>query len=80
MPMTQAQKVAEYLDSHLYIDRYIAMNHLYIANITAVIADMRQQGYDIITEEHKSSTGAKYARWRKGALWQSAGCLPKQSS
>ena len=67
--MTQAQKVAEYLDSHLYIDRYIAINRLYIANITAVISEMKKRGYDIITEECKSSTGAKYARWRKGANW-----------
>lgn len=70
MPLTQGQKVINWLNNHPYIDRYTAMYNLRITNLTAVISDLRQKGHDIETVEFKTKDGIKYAKWAKGASWR----------
>lgn len=71
--MTQGEKVINWLNNHPYIDRYQAMYNLRITNLTAVISDLRQKGYDIVTQEFKTKEGVKYAKWAKGEAWQKSG-------
>lgn len=68
--MTQAEKVEKFLNEHGSLDRYQAMIHLRIANITAVISDMKMHGYDIVTDTAVSSEGVEHAVYRWGQRCQ----------
>lgn len=48
---TQAKRVLAYCDEHTYITRWSALVDLGIANLTAVISDMRKHGIEIVTEK-----------------------------
>lgn len=65
----QEDRLANWLNNHDYVDRYIGFNYLHITNLTAVIASMRRKGYDIETVPDKTESGIRFARWVKGEKW-----------
>ena len=51
---TQYSRVINYMKEHGSITRLQAMNHIGVANLTAVISDLRAKGHNILTEEVKA--------------------------
>lgn len=63
---TQAERLLNWLNNHEYIDRPTALRNLRIANVTAVISELRKRGHAIIPVTFVSAEGVKYTKWRKG--------------
>jgi uncharacterized UPF0146 family protein len=64
---TQMSDLIMYLKTHPYITRYEALLELGIANLTAVVSELRRRGIDIVTVNvtTKNRYGRKvvYARY-----------------
>lgn len=53
MKMTQEQRLINYLSKHKNIDRVRAYRTLGIANLTAVVAEARKHGNNIVSTDKK---------------------------
>ena len=61
---TQKSLVLEHLKKGLSITSLEAFLHYTITRLSAVIYDLRQEGYDIqMTREHNEETGSNYGRY-----------------
>jgi len=67
MKRTQMNRVISYIEENGYITRVQAMNDIGVANLTAVISDLRVAGAPIVTQivEAKNRYGEdiRYARY-----------------
>lgn len=67
--MTQCERILAYLDEHGSITRAEAMSELGIANFTARISELRQEGVILAveTETRKNRYGepVRFARYRR---------------
>lgn len=61
---TQEDKVLEYLRSHGSLTTKEAVSVLYIMNPQQRILNLRERGYDIITDYEVSPAGARYGVYR----------------
>ena len=69
--MTQCERILDYIDRHGSITRAEAMSECGIANFTARISDLRQQGVklDVETVSRKNRYGEsiRFARYRRAS-------------
>lgn len=65
--MTQKEEVLNYLMENSSMTRIEAMTELHILNVTARIADLRKEGYNIkatlIHTKNKYGRKVSYAKW-----------------
>lgn len=69
--MTQCERILDYIDQHGSITRAEAMSECGIANFTARISELRQQGVklDVETVSRKNRYGesVRFARYRRAS-------------
>lgn len=65
---TQTELVLDHMRRHGSITALDAMNHYGCMRLAARIKDLRDDGFTILTDSVKSTTGAQYARYRLAEL------------
>lgn len=67
--MTQCEQILDYLAEHGSITRAEAMSECGIANFTARISDLRQQGVELdvetVTRKNRYGERIRFARYRR---------------
>mgnify|MGYP002515524145 CR=1 FL=1 len=69
--MTQCERILDYIDQHGSITRAEAMSECGIANFTARISDLRQQGVKLdvetVTQKNRYGESVRFARYRRAS-------------
>lgn len=60
--ITQEQRLLEYLKANGYITRMDAPS-IGVANLTAVVSNLRKKGIEVRCESRRSESGAIYGAW-----------------
>lgn len=67
--MTQCERILDYIDRHGSITRAEAMSECGIANFTARISELRQQGVKLdvetVTQKNRYGETVRFARYRR---------------
>lgn len=59
----QNRRILKVLETGRGLTRFEAMEQLHIANFTARISELRQDGYNIVDKWEVSESGARYKRY-----------------